>query len=98
MGNPMMELGAIDDLGRRLGMFMSVYAFGALAGPPISGAINTATGGFEAVGYYAGGVASLTSISYFEYDVFHTGTMVMIAVGLMCLTRHLVLRRALGRF
>ena len=25
-------------------------SFGALAGPPISGAINTATGGFTAVG------------------------------------------------
>jgi len=29
-------------------------SFGALAGPPISGAINTATGGFTAVGVYAG--------------------------------------------
>jgi hypothetical protein len=35
-------------------MFMSIFSLGALAGPPISGAINTATGGFEAVGYYAG--------------------------------------------
>ncbi|KAG6899451.1 hypothetical protein C0993_010233, partial [Termitomyces sp. T159_Od127] len=49
-----MSLGITDDIGRRIGMFMSIFAFGALAGPPISGAINTATGGFEAVGYYAG--------------------------------------------
>lgn len=33
---------------------MSILAVGALVGPPISGSINTATGGFEAVGYYAG--------------------------------------------
>lgn len=33
---------------------MSIIAIGALVGPPISGAINAATGGFEAVGYFAG--------------------------------------------
>jgi len=33
---------------------MSILALGALAGPPISGAINAATGGFKVVGYYAG--------------------------------------------
>ncbi|KAG6911388.1 hypothetical protein DXG01_016485 [Tephrocybe rancida] len=53
INNPMMELGATDDVGRRLGMFMSIFALGALAGPPISGAINAATGRFEEVGYYA---------------------------------------------
>lgn len=50
----MMELGDTGDVGRRLGMFMSILAIGALIGPPISGAINTATGGFHVVGYYAG--------------------------------------------
>ena len=49
-----MELGPTEDLGRRMGMFMSIFALGALGGPPISGAIRTASGGFEAVGYYAG--------------------------------------------
>lgn len=49
-----MALGDTKDVGRRLGMFMSILSLGALAGPPISGAINTATGGFEDVGYYAG--------------------------------------------
>ncbi len=44
----------MGDLGRRLGMAMTIAASGALAGPPISGAIYSATGGFEAVGYYAG--------------------------------------------
>ncbi|KAF5378329.1 hypothetical protein D9615_008721 [Tricholomella constricta] len=79
LSNPMMELGETHDLGRRLGMFMSIFALGALAGPPISGAISTASGGFAVVGYYA-------------------GSMVMIGVTLMCLTRHLVLRRIFGKF
>ncbi|KAF8065358.1 major facilitator superfamily domain-containing protein [Lyophyllum atratum] len=79
LSNPMMELGETDDIGRRLGMFMSIFALGALAGPPISGAINTASGGFEVVGYYA-------------------GSMVMVGVTLMCLTRHLVLRSVFGKF
>jgi hypothetical protein len=35
-------------------MTMTLTAIGALAGPPISGAINTASGGYSAVGYYAG--------------------------------------------
>jgi len=49
-----MNLGGEDDVGRRIGMFMTITAVGALAGPPISGAINAATGGFKAVGIYAG--------------------------------------------
>ena len=35
-------------------MFFTVVALGALVGPPISGAINVATGGYKAVGIYAG--------------------------------------------
>ncbi|KAF9555808.1 MFS general substrate transporter [Agrocybe pediades] len=52
--NPILEMGEMHDVGRRTGMFMSILALGALAGPPISGAINAATGGFKVVGYYAG--------------------------------------------
>ena len=47
-------MGDTEDVGRRLGMFMSILSIGALAGPPISGAISTVTGGFKDVGYYAG--------------------------------------------
>ncbi|KAI5124365.1 hypothetical protein M0805_008969 [Coniferiporia weirii] len=50
---PMIALGDTGDVGRRTGMYMSVLAIGALAGPPISGAINVATGGYKAVGIYA---------------------------------------------
>ncbi|KAJ7117707.1 MFS general substrate transporter [Mycena epipterygia] len=52
---PLFALGDVADIGRRTGMAFTIAALGALAGPPISGAINTATGGFNAVGYYAGG-------------------------------------------
>ncbi|KAJ6497558.1 major facilitator superfamily domain-containing protein [Mycena sanguinolenta] len=51
---PMFHLGDIADVGRRSGMAMSLTAIGALAGPPISGAIYSASGGYSAVGYYAG--------------------------------------------
>ncbi|KAJ3565582.1 hypothetical protein NP233_g7544 [Leucocoprinus birnbaumii] len=50
---PIMTFGGEGDVGRRIGMFMTITALGAVAGPPISGAINAATGGFEAVGLYA---------------------------------------------
>lgn len=46
--------GEQGDIGRRIGMLWTICAFGALIGPPISGAINTATHGWAAVGWYAG--------------------------------------------
>ncbi len=54
--------GEISDVGRRTGMAFSIAALGALAGPPISGAINTATRSFEAMGYYAGAMISTYGI------------------------------------
>jgi len=68
----MIEFGETADVGRRIGMFTTIFAAGALVGPPISGAISVATGGFEAVGYYA-------------------GSMVLLAVALLCVVRQLVL-------
>ena len=47
-------MGETQTVGLRVGMFFSILALGALAGPPISGAINDASGGYKAVGYYAG--------------------------------------------
>ena len=47
-------MGDIQDLGRRLGLSMVFLSIGVVVGPPISGAIYTSTGGYEAVGYYAG--------------------------------------------
>jgi MCP family monocarboxylic acid transporter-like MFS transporter 10 len=51
---PLVAMGQMEDAGRRVGMFLSLIAFGGVAGPPISGAIGTATGSFVATGYYSG--------------------------------------------
>ncbi|KAK2464720.1 hypothetical protein APHAL10511_003296 [Amanita phalloides] len=59
MPNPLIAMGDMDDVGRRIGMFLSILALGALAGPPISGAINTASRGYVAVGWYAGSMVLL---------------------------------------
>ncbi|KAJ6522361.1 MFS general substrate transporter [Mycena vulgaris] len=51
---PLMHMGDMADVGRRAGTLFSILAVSALAGPPISGAIASATGDYKAVGYYAG--------------------------------------------
>lgn len=51
---PAYDLGRREDLGRRVGMMMTLASVGALTGPPISGAIIKASGGYTATGYYAG--------------------------------------------
>ncbi|RDB29256.1 putative transporter MCH4 [Hypsizygus marmoreus] len=63
--------GEIHDLGRRTGMLMSVLALGALAGPPISGAILQKHHNFHAVGVYAGTtvVASVAAMIVVRYMV-----------------------------
>jgi MCP family monocarboxylic acid transporter-like MFS transporter 10 len=60
---PTIALGEIGDIGRRVGMYMTILALGALAGPPISGAIEKATGGFRAVGIYAGSMVMLAVVT-----------------------------------
>ncbi|KAI8982815.1 MFS general substrate transporter [Trametes punicea] len=51
---PAVRMGKTQDVGVRVGMSMTVVALGAVAGPPISGAINAATGGYKYTGIYAG--------------------------------------------
>ena len=51
---PIVRMGNTHDVGVRVGMSMTLIALGAVAGPPISGAINAATGGFKFTGIYAG--------------------------------------------
>ena len=51
---PMVALGERADVGRRTGMYLTIVSLGALAGPPMSGAINHITGGYTAVGIVAG--------------------------------------------
>ncbi|KAI1788356.1 MFS general substrate transporter [Ganoderma leucocontextum] len=51
---PIVRMGRTEDVGVRIGMCFTFIAIGAVAGPPISGAINAATGGFKFTGVYAG--------------------------------------------
>ncbi|KAJ1307958.1 hypothetical protein OPQ81_002035 [Rhizoctonia solani] len=51
---PVAKMGSMEDVGRRTGMLMTIAATGALAGPPISGAILGRTDSYVAVGAYAG--------------------------------------------
>jgi MFS family permease len=51
---PLMAMGGPHDVGRRVGMAFTVFAIGALVGPPVSGAINSTTMGYKDVGCYAG--------------------------------------------
>lgn len=55
MAQPVVRMGDIQNIGNRSGMISTIMSLGALAGPPISGALLDSTGNFEAVGYYAGG-------------------------------------------
>ncbi|KAI6036000.1 MFS general substrate transporter [Pisolithus microcarpus] len=57
---PPMAMGDLGDVGRRVGMFLTIAALGTLVGTPISGAINARTGGFKDAGFYAGGVVLLS--------------------------------------
>ncbi|TBU44223.1 MFS general substrate transporter [Dichomitus squalens] len=54
MAQPIVRMGKITEVGMRTGMAFTVMSLGALAGPPISGAILDHTGSFENVGYFAG--------------------------------------------
>ncbi|KAF5347942.1 hypothetical protein D9756_010120 [Leucocoprinus leucothites] len=56
---PAMNFGAEGDVGRRVGMFLTIAAFAVLAGPPISGAIERRTGRFEDMAFYAGSAVML---------------------------------------
>ncbi len=70
-------------------MTRSIMSLGALVGPPISGAINSKTGGFEAVGYYAGMLRKLGSVSMLT---FWTGSAILVGVGLMLASRYYALK------
>ena len=53
---PIVRMSKTQEVGVRAGMSMTLVALGAIAGPPVSGAINGATGGFVFTGVFAGGL------------------------------------------
>ncbi|KAG9097799.1 hypothetical protein FRC07_010730 [Ceratobasidium sp. 392] len=68
-------MGEMEDVGRRSGMLMTVVAAGAVAGPPISGAIRDTTGSFVNVGYYAGSMIVLCVIMMIGVKYASTGKL-----------------------
>ncbi|KZS99111.1 MFS general substrate transporter [Sistotremastrum niveocremeum HHB9708] len=59
---PLVHMGETADAGRRTGMLFTILSVAALVGPPISGAVAERSGGYEAVGFYAGS-AILVSVA-----------------------------------
>ena len=94
---PLYNMGTIEDVGRRMGAVMFFAALGALAGPPISGAINASTGSIKAVSYFAGN-NSLSSFVCSMFTDIHIGSAVLVAVIMMWITRHLLLKKFWGKF
>ncbi|KIO04205.1 hypothetical protein M404DRAFT_1000711 [Pisolithus tinctorius Marx 270] len=72
---PLIAMGNVDDVGRRVGMYMTIAALGTLAGTPISGAINARTGGFKDPGFYAGGVVMFSVLLLFVVRYLHLGQL-----------------------
>jgi hypothetical protein len=98
---PLIPLGDSADVGRRVGMFLTILSIGALAGPPISGAVAHATDGYNAVGLYAGArpfhhFTCFVPIRSFFFSLHFSGSSVMVAVMLLVLSRYLILGRWRG--
>jgi MCP family monocarboxylic acid transporter-like MFS transporter 10 len=99
---PLLMMGDMHDAGRRTGIGMTGIALGALAGPPISGAIAKATGGFEAVGYYAGIVLRslllLTSSKISPLAFPPSGSCILAAAVTLYITKYLMIGSLRGKF
>ncbi|KAI9062121.1 MFS general substrate transporter [Trametes sanguinea] len=61
---PITRMSKLQEVGTNVGMAFSIMSCGALAGPPIAGAILDHTGSFKNVGYYAG-TCLMASIALF---------------------------------
>lgn len=72
---PAMAMGDVSDVGRRVGMFMTIAALGTLVGTPISGAINARTGGFKDPGFFAGGVVIFSVLLLFVVRYLQLGRL-----------------------
>ncbi|KAI5987323.1 MFS general substrate transporter [Pisolithus marmoratus] len=72
---PPMAMGDVGDVGRRVGMFLTIAALGALLGTPISGALNARTGGFKEPGFYAGAMVMFSVLLLFVVRYLHLGRL-----------------------
>ncbi|KAI0087080.1 MFS general substrate transporter [Irpex rosettiformis] len=64
LGAPTAHMGDLQENGTRLGLFLTCMSLGALAGPPISGAIKDKTGSFTLVGVWAGTAIMLSVVLF----------------------------------
>ena len=97
---PIVRMGRTEDVGVRIGMCFTIMAISAVAGPPISGAINAATGGFKFTGIYAGthyGALLVCSNADLLMIATLIGAAVMLAVVFLMLTRISLLGGMWGR-
>ena len=93
---PPVDMGPLNEYGTRFGLYVTCISFGALAGPPISGAINQNTGGFKYVGVYAG-MSLLRMAAQERYERFASGSTIMASVALFLLTKYMKLGTLRGK-
>ncbi|KAI6035995.1 hypothetical protein BKA83DRAFT_4156707, partial [Pisolithus microcarpus] len=72
---PPMAMGDVSDVGRRMGMFLTIAALSALPGTPISGLINARTGGFKDPGIYTGAIVMFSVLLFFVVRYLHLGRL-----------------------
>ena len=96
----LVAMGDMHDAGRRTGLAMTGIALGAVAGPPISGALIRTAGGFHTVSYYAGAVPEdhplLTPYQIF-YSLSLPGSAIVGSVILLYIAKYLVLGTLRGK-
>lgn len=92
---PVTRMGGNQDLGQRLGIPLTFLAIGVVLGPPISGAIYTSTGGFEAVGYYAGKCSSGGQDTCLKLRI---GSSIALSAFLLLLTKRVHTGKFTGNF
>ena len=99
---PFVAMGDIHDAGRRTGLAMMGIALGAVAGPPISGALTRTAGGFHSASYYAGTVPPESIHPSPENNLFYSlslpGSTIVVAVILMYIVKYLMLGTLRGKF
>ena len=97
---PIVRMSKTQEVGVRAGMSMTLVALSAIAGPPISGAINGLTGGFKFTGVYAGALFPSNvqvKLRCLPMSLHGTGSAVMLSVGLMIATRYAILGKFWGK-
>lgn len=86
VSSPVLDLGERDQLGRRIGILMSMVGIAMLVGAPISGAVDKSRGPI-AMGLYAGTNPWFSNLC--RASELLTGSMMLFGVILMTIVRHM---------